>query len=190
MRSATTGGDEGAAPRLLICAANRVHRVVKLHPCDESWLQRPAVHSRCKLRPSPAKSHASQAMQLGRVSLLATSSRRCSPWSAMTLHRPYLLESSMLITRLARAQTLQLQQLARFCNNPCPSPPSTGSALVQSLYFPSRIYARAHQLPLCRLPHTAFPPLTPALAFAARRRCCHNDLEKRSSDFAAGQCFC
>ena len=68
--------------------------------------------------------------------------------------------------------------------------PVSGSALVQSLYFPSRIYARAHQLPFCRLPHTAFPPLTPALAFAARRRCCHNDLEKRASDFAAGQRFC
>jgi len=39
---------------------------------------------------------------------------------------------------------------------------------------------------LSRLPHKPLPPCIPALAFAARRRCCHNDLEKRSSHFAAG----
>ena len=41
LKSATTGGDEGAMLRLPICAADRVHCVVKSHPCDESGLRRP-----------------------------------------------------------------------------------------------------------------------------------------------------
>ena len=155
VEATNTGGDESAALRLLICAANRVHRVVKLHPCDESGLQRPAVHSRCKLRPTPAQSLSSQAMQLRRVSLLATSSRQCSPWSAMTLHRPYLLESSMFITRLARVQTSRLQQFARFCNNPCPS-----QAVLSFSHFTSH-HAFAHAYINCRYAASRTQPFPP-----------------------------
>ena len=126
-----------ALRRACYANTNRVHRVVKSRPYDEV-----RVAAACSAHAlDPATNPRTQSHIASIAASPSEFTRHFeSPMLAMVCNdsASSLIESIMFITRLARAQTLRLQQFVRFCNDPCPSPPSTGNALVQSLYFTSR----------------------------------------------------
>ena len=150
LKSATTGGDEGAMLRLP-CAADRVHCVVKSHPCDESGLRRPqpphrvARHNRWRIAEwiySPFR---------------VTHARH---WLFLSAR----VESVGHLPPCAASDVGQLQQFFQCRNDPCLSLPSNQHC-TRSMTFTFRdAFARAHQLPVTRHAAPCMQPVV--LAFA------------------------